>query len=161
MATVTASWLTRHGFGAIHEWLGYAALAVVALRIAWGFGPSRYARFGQFLYPPSRTLSYARRMLSGRPPRHLGHNPLAGWMAVTLLAAVGAVCLSGWLYTTDRFWGVQWVEDLHDDLTTALIALVLVHVAGAVWTSLLYRENLVAAMFHGRKMAPGPDDIAD
>ena len=68
-------------------------------------------------------------------------------------------CASGWLYTTDRFWGVEWVEDLHDGLTNVLIGLVIIHVAGVIWTSLRGRENLVAAMFHGRKRRPGPEDV--
>lgn len=161
VAGVAAAWLTRHGFGLTHEVLGYATLAVVVLRVAWGFGPARHARFDRFLKPPAVTMDYARRCFSARPPRHLGHNPLGGWMAVLLLGLVLAVCASGWLYTTDRFWGIEWVENLHDGLTSCLLLLVAVHIAGAVWTSAVQRDNLVAAMIHGHKRALRPGEGVD
>jgi cytochrome b len=35
VASVLLAWFTRHGFGAWHEYIGYAALAIVAFRLAW------------------------------------------------------------------------------------------------------------------------------
>jgi cytochrome b len=157
LAGVVAAWWTRHGYGAVHEWIGYAALTVVLLRLAWGFGPSRHARIGGFLRSPAETLHYARNL--ARPRRYLGHNPLGGWMSVLLWTVVTAVCLSGWLYTTDRFWGVEWVEDLHDGLTNLLIGLVALHLIGVVSSSFKNRENLAAAMLHGRKRVAEGDDV--
>ena len=43
----------------------------------------------------------------------MGHNPLGGWMIVALLATALATAISGWVYTTDAFWGVAWVERVH------------------------------------------------
>ena len=48
VAGVAAAWLTRAGWGQWHEWIGYATLALVALRMAWGWIGPRYARFSQF-----------------------------------------------------------------------------------------------------------------
>ena len=90
----------------LHEWLGYAALAVIALRFAWGWIGPRYARFGQFVRPPAQTFSYARAVIALAEPRYLGHNPLGGWMVVALLALAAAAGASGWLSVTDRFWGM-------------------------------------------------------
>jgi cytochrome b len=151
VATVVGSWLTRHGGGALHEWLGYAALAIVALRVAWGFVGSESARFADFVRSPRATLAYGRLALRGREPRHVGHNPLGGWMILALLAVIAGIGTTGWLYTTDAFWGVAWVGDLHETLTDVLIVLVALHVAGVLVASLRHRENLVAAMLHGRK----------
>lgn len=159
VAGVVAGWLTRHGFGFTHELIGYVALAVVVVRLAWGFGRSRYARFVQFLRGPGATSRYFRAVLRGRQVRYIGHNPLGGWMTVTLLATVFLVCASGWLYTTDRFWGVEWVENLHNGLTNVLIGLVAFHVLGVIATSLHDKENLVASMLHGRKRAAGNGDV--
>jgi cytochrome b len=147
------AWTTRHGGGRWHEWFGHAACAIVALRLLWGLVGPRYARFAQFLRSPAATLGYARQVFARSEPRHLGHNPLGGWMVVLLLTAVALTVVSGWLYTTDEFWGVQWIEALHGASSDALLALATLHVAGVLFTSARQRENLVAAMIHGRKRA--------
>ena len=151
VASVALAWVTQKGWGAWHEWIGYASLAVVAVRLPWGFLGTAAARFVSFVRPPGETLAYARRVLAGGEERHLGHNPLGGWMIVLLLGNVLLVGLSGWLFTTDRYWGVKWVEDLHEGLSDSLGALVALHLAGVIFTSFRQRENLVVAMLHGRK----------
>jgi cytochrome b len=143
----------------VHDWAGYAALAVVALRIVWGGVGPRHARFGEFVLSPSRTWSYARAVMARSEPRYLGHNPLGGWMVVALLAMAAAAGLSGWVSVTDRFWGVEWVQELHEALANALLLLIALHIAGVVFTSLRHRENLVRAMVSGRKRGPRPGDI--
>lgn len=151
--SVILAWLTRAGWGTWHEVIGYASLAIVALRITWGWTGPHHARFKDFVRSPAVTLHYAQQMLARREPRYLGHNPLGAWMILALLLNVALVGLSGWLYTTDRFWGVAWVEALHSTLAYSLLALAAAHVAGALYASYRHRENLLAAMFHGRKRA--------
>ena len=154
---IVASWITgeleseraRHA----HEWIGYAVLAVIALRMVWGWTGTHYARFSEFVRGPAHTFAYARSVAALSEPRYLGHNPLGGWMVVALLAMATAAGLSGWLSVTDRFWGVKWVQELHEALANTLYALVGLHVAGVIHTSVRHRENLVRAMFTGRKRA--------
>lgn len=153
---IAAAWFTQQR---LHEWIGYAALAVIALRFAWGFVGSRYARFGSFVVSPRKVLQYAHALRRGNEPRYLGHNPLGGWMIVALLGMVAVVSGTGWLATTDRYWGVAWVEELHEACADALLLLVALHVAGVAATSLRQRENLVRAMLTGRKAAPRPGDV--
>jgi len=151
VAGIAIAWFTREGARTVHEQIGYAVLAIVVLRVLWGFTGPHYARFAQFVCSPSTTFAYARAVLAGSGSRHLGHNPLGGWMTVVLLGMIALVALSGWLYTTDAFWGVQWVAELHEALSDALLGLIALHIAGVVFTSYRHRENLVAAMVHGRK----------
>jgi cytochrome b len=153
VSSVAGAWLTR-GPGDWHVRIGYVALAVVAVRLVWGWiGPAR-ARFREFVSSPAVTLLYARQVLAGTERRHLGHNPLGGWMIVALLLDVALVGVTGWMFTTDRYWGVQWVERLHELLADALLVLVALHVSGVLYASWRHRENLVAAMIHGRKRGP-------
>ena len=161
--SVLTAWLTTKLPGAtaakVHEWAGYLVLAVIALRVMWGLAGPRYARFAQFVRGPAHTLAYARQLVTHTEPRHLGHNPLGGWMIVALLSCAVLTAASGWLYTTDRFWGIEWVETTHIWLTNLLLTLAAVHVAGAIFTGWRQRENLIAAMFSGNKRAPQPGDI--
>jgi cytochrome b len=149
--SVATAWLTRHSRGSWHEWLGYAALSIVAIRIAWGFLGSRYARFSDFVKSWPATTAYTRDVIAHREARYLGHNPLGGWMVLALLVLVALVGFTGWLYTTDRYWGVEWVEETHETLSNVLFLFVAFHIAGVVFTSVRHHENLVAAMLHGWK----------
>jgi len=157
--------LTTLGWGSeLHQAAGYVALAAVGLRLLWPWlrgARAGHARFGAFVKAPRATLAYLREVLARREPRHLGHNPLGGWMIVALITTVVALAFTGWLYTTDAFWGDETVERVHEALAWWLLVLVLLHLGGVVTTSLRQRENLVAAMFTGKKRAPGPGDIAD
>lgn len=157
--SVVAAWVT-HEAGAIHDWFGYAALVVAGLRLAWGFIGPRSARFASFLHGPRETLAYARRVGRGAEPRHLGHNPLGAWMILALLGTVILLGASGWLATTDAYWGDERVEEAHELLSHAILVFIALHVAGVVFTARRHRENLVAAMWHGRKRVAERGDIA-
>jgi cytochrome b len=160
VAGVTAAWITTEVGDDWHEPIGWAVAALIGLRLVWGvIGPDRAARFASFVHGPSRVWAYARAVLRSRAPRHLGHNPLGGWMVAALLLTLAAITLTGWLMTTDAFWGSEAMEDAHEALAQGLLGLVALHVLGVIFTGVHQRENLVAAMWHGRKRAPGPEDI--
>lgn len=153
---VFGAWITREGDDILHVQFGYLVLGIVALRIIWGFVGFRHARFVDFVRSPRETISYLRSIIGRREPRYLGHNPLGGWMILALLATITGICVTGWLYTTDAYWGVAWVGELHASLTDLLIGLVTLHILGVVFTSIRQRENLIKAMVTGRKRAPEP-----
>jgi len=158
---IAAAWLSRHAEAGLHEWLGYLPLAVVALRVVWGCIGPRHARFADFVRGPRETWRFARQWLAGREPRHLGHSPLGGAMILLLLGLTVLTCASGWLYTTDRFWGLAWVDALHRGSTYALLGAAALHVGGVMLASWRHRENLVAAMIHGCKRDRDPGTGAD
>ena len=160
LASVAMAWLTHKGGGAWHECAGYASLLLIALRIAWGWAGSRYAHFGQFVRSPGVTLYYARQLLARNEPRYIGHNPLGGWMILLMITNLVLVGFSGWLYTTDAYWGEQWLESAHNALAWSLVVLIAMHLAGVAVTSYRHAENLVGAMLHGRKRPPSGDDVA-
>ena len=157
--SVLLAWISAEGWGRWHEWIGYGALALVAVRLIWGLVGSRYARFAAFVRGPAATLAYARSVLAHRDRRHLGHNPLGGWMIIALLVMVTLTGFTGWLYTTDAYWGVEWVEDVHEGCANTLFVLIGLHVAGVALTSWRHGENLAAAMLHGQKRQAGSNDM--
>jgi cytochrome b len=139
--------------GRAHEVIGYAVAAVLAVRVAWGFVGTRYARFGDFVPGPRRLAEYLALMVRGREPRQVGHNPAAAVMILVLMALLAAVSITGWMATLDAFWGVEWVEELHEGTADAILWLALIHAGAALYESMRHRENLVWAMVTGRKRA--------
>jgi len=160
VASVALAWVTTEVGRRLHEPIGWAMVALLALRLVWGAAsPQRAERFASFVRGPRAVWAYAREVLHARAPRYLGHNPLGGWMVLALLVTLAAVAVTGWLMTTDAFWGSELMEELHEGVAEALLGLVALHVAGVVYTGWHQRENLVRAMLSGRKRAPGPGDI--
>ena len=138
----------------LHIRIGYAIAALVALRIVWGFVGTRHAQFRDFIRAPRELAAYLGQALQWRAPRHLGHNPAGGAMVVALLAMIAGIAATGFAMTTDAFWGAEWVEDLHEGLVYTTVGLIVLHVAGVIFSSLEHGENLVKAMITGRKRAP-------
>ncbi len=159
VASFAIAWLSAEEIKSLHLWAGYAAAALIGFRIVWGLIGSRYARFTQFVRSPWTVAAYLRDIVRGNEHRYLGHNPAGGAMILALILAMGGLCLTGWLYTTDAYWGEEWVEETHEFLANLLLALVGLHVAGVLIASYRHRENLVRAMLTGRKRAPETGDI--
>lgn len=137
-----------------HLVAGYGVAALVVARIVWGFVGCRYARFRDFVYRPQAILGYLIATLRMRAPRYLGHNPAGGAMVITLLVTLVVLCTSGILMTTDAFWGVEWVDNLHNAASTFALVLVGLHVGGVIVASIEHGENLVLAMITGWKRYP-------
>ena len=139
------------------EWLhfaaGYAIAGLVALRVAWGFVGPRHARFRDFVRPPRQVLAYVRDAVRVQAPRYLGHNPAGGAMVLAMLALLAGISATGFMMTTDAFWGAQWVEELHEALVNMMLILIALHVAGVLLSSFSHGENLIRAMFTGWKRA--------
>lgn len=158
-ATVALAWLTTAVAVGWHQRAGWAALAIVAARLAWSHLGNRHARLCGFVRGPRATLRYARLALLARAPRYVGHNPLGAWMVLALFACIAMLSLTGWLYTTDRFWGDAVVERIHVGSAWSMAVLFALHVAGAIAASVRHRENLIASMAHGMKREARGSDI--
>ena len=135
----------------VHRVVGYAAAAIVALRLLWAARAQGPARLALLKPSPRATLAYGRALLRGRAPRHPAHDPLGLWMVWLIWSLVLLLGLTGWMSRLDAFWGDETVQGLHLWLANALLAAVLVHVTGIAAMSWIWRENLPAAMLSGRK----------
>ena len=160
VASFAVAWLTADDWEDLHEWAGYAVAALVGFRVGWGLLGSHYARFAQFVRGPGTVVAYLGSLSAGRERRFLGHNPAGGAMIVLLILCLSGLCLTGWLYTTDAFWGVAWVETAHELLSDSMLVLIGLHLAGVVLASLRHHENLVRAMITGCKRSAAGRDVA-
>jgi len=152
----------------LHMWAGYLLSAVVLVRLLWGFVGPQHARFSDFLYRPARIAAYLRSLVSRRPQHYRGHNPAGGVMILLLLASLALTAATGMalyaaedqagplagLVATSEASEERW-EEAHEVFGNLTLLLVIIHVVGAVVSSVLHRENLVKAMITGRKAGLG------
>lgn len=151
----------------VHVWAGYTIAGLLLFRLFWGFAGPRHARFGDFVRGPRETLRYVWDVLTLRAPRYLGHNPAGGAMAVILLLSLTITVVAGlMLYGADKGLGplagllldsseaaIHSIEEVHEFFANLTLLLVVGHLVGVIWESLLHRENLARAMITGRKRA--------
>lgn len=151
VTTVLTAWLTGGSGNRIHEISGSAVAALLVFRLIWGIVGTRHARFIDFVCRPRTLRSYLRDILSNRAERHVGHNPAGGAMIVAMLTGLAVTVVTGFMQLTNRFYGLEWVEQFHHYAANVFMVLVPLHLAGVIASSWMHRENLVGAMMTGDK----------
>jgi cytochrome b len=150
-----------------HTRFGFFTLGLIAFRIVWGVVGGFHARFVNFVRGPSAVIRYFN-SLRGRAPQehHAGHNPMGALSTVGLIAIVGFQAVSG-LFADDEILlqgpyasmvsstVSSWMTKLHHWNSNLIIGLVVLHVAAILFYVFVKKENLVKAMFTGRKSAMG------
>jgi len=176
------AYLTEDDLLTPHVWAGYLTLAIVVLRVGWGFIGTPHARFSDFVYSPRLIFSYLRDLLRGRARRYLGHSPAGAAMVYALLIGVLLTGASGvMVYAYDKHAGPlagvvasqyrdmtrsdrhrayeraeDFWEETHEVLANLTLFLVVLHLGGVALASVAHRENLVRAMVTGRKRVEPP-----
>ncbi len=146
----------------LHGHAGYTVALLVLFRVLWGVIGSRQARFVDFVVWPWKSMRYLVLLLRGRANSYLGHNPAGAAMIVALLACVLLTSLSGVaLFALEgsgplaNTFVANWPGDLlagvHEFSANLSLALVVIHVIGVVYSSYIYRENLIKSMITGKK----------
>ena len=137
-----------------HRNLGYAAAGLVVLRLGVGAvlrgHPSPVARVRAAIRAPS----YARDVVAGRSRPSAGHNPLGALMSFIIWSLVLFLGVTGWMTQLDRFWGEEWLHDLHAAGAYALGVCAAVHIIGVFRASRIYGANVAKSMITGRKRLP-------
>lgn len=139
-----------------HFRFGYAILALLLFRLAWGFVGPRYARFASFPLNPLSALHYLR----GRLTHAVGHSPLAALSVYALLAALAFQASTGLFANDAIMWDgpwrnrvssgtSDWLTSLHKTNENILIGLVALHLAAIGFYALFRRKPLVRAMVTG------------
>lgn len=170
-------WLTETLGVAWMQWhmrLGYLVLGLAVFRILWGFLGPRYARFSDFLHGPRTVRDYVSGWMTGAPAAHAGHNPLAGWAIVVMLACILAQAVTGLFHTDDILTSGPMRAAVSSDLADRLGGfhaanaellwiLIGMHFAALLAHRFIAGERLVGAMWTGRKAGafpPGQSAIA-
>ena len=158
----TLAYLLEGDWLKLHVHAGYTAALLVLFRILWGFIGFGFALFSEFIVSPSRILAYLQQLGAREAKRYVGHNPAGAIMIVALFCLVlttafTGMCLfamegSGPLAATAVLgWSGSLLEEIHELSANATLLLIIIHVAGVIFSSRLHKENLAVAMFTGRK----------
>jgi cytochrome b len=113
------------------------------------------------LCAPARSVAYLKDLAAFKAKRHLGHNPAGAAMIVLLLlsllitvitgfAVYGAGQAAGPLAFMGSGYEKLW-EEVHEFFANLTVGLVFVHIIGVAVESVIHRENLAKAMWHGFK----------
>ena len=167
VALATFSFVTGKLGGSWLAWhmkSGYAILALLLFRFAWGVVGPPQARFTTFVRGPGAARAYWRALRAGAP-HPAGHNPLGGWMVVAMLLLLSLQAASG-LYTTDESshegpLAATASNDLVDRLSAlhaynqwTLVAVVAVHVLAILAYRWAWRIDLLGPMVRGDLVFP-------
>ncbi len=145
-----------------HMYLGYWTLGLIVFRLIWGFVGPKHARFGSFVASPAAIWRYARGLAAGTMIQTVGHNPLGGIMVIVMLVLVCFQITTGLFATDDILWtgpynGVVSGEtadrltSLHHLNFNFILAAVALHLMAIAFYFLVKKQNLIAAMLHGKK----------
>jgi cytochrome b len=165
---VIFSFTTGKVGGGWMEWhlkSGYAILALLVFRLAWGLAGSRTSRFAHFIRGPRAALAYARATFGGRHPFTEGHNPMGGWMVLFMLAALLLQATSG-LFADDDIATqgplaakvsnalVARMTTIHKYNEWVIVGAVALHVLAVATYQLGLKVDLIRPMVSGWKHVP-------
>lgn len=172
--------LIDKGGSLLHIWIGYAALAMLVLRLLWGFVGPQEARFSAFLPSISGTRTHLGDLKAGRHRRYRSHNPLGSLMVYALWATLAVIIVTGLVQegtlfppttTTEVSESYQASEtatatsdeggehrkeggiakDIHEVAANLILILAALHLGGVLVESRLSRTNLARQMVTGRR----------
>jgi cytochrome b len=132
----------------VHVILGYTVLGALVLRLAWGLIGPRTARlsvWGQKLRLASPLWASLRQ---GKLPLAQAQTVLQGLATLSLLVLAVLVIASG--YATLESLTGEWVEDVHEAMGNAMLAVVLLHLVLVGVASVARRQNQALTMLTGR-----------
>jgi cytochrome b len=175
--SVVIAFISEDDWMNVHIWAGYAVSLLIGIRLLWGLVGTRNARFTSFVRSRRVVMQHLKGMLAFKTPHYLGHNPVAAVMVLLLLSSITLVAFSGVImiasegqgplaHTMFSSWNGKWLEETHEFLANFTLLLIVTHVSGVIFSSLLEGENLARAMLTGRKKLrshwedfdPGPAD---
>ncbi len=134
----------------IHITLGYTLAGLIAFRLLWGIFGTWHAQFRHFSPSVTRSWQYALSLIGkAQAPHYVGHNPLGALAIYGLLLLGIAVSFTGYAYLQE--FGGEWMEEGHEIVASAMLALVALHIVGVIISSFAHQENLIRGMVDGKK----------
>jgi len=162
--TFFIGYLTEDDFMTLHTVAGYSIIALICLRLIWGFIGTEHARFKDFIYPLSVVKKFITNTLSANSKRYLGHNPAGGLMILMMLVSLVLTSITGVIvegmensgpFAEQLHNSGEMLEDvfeeIHEFFANFSLLLIFIHIAGVIVESIIHKENLIKSMVTGLK----------
>lgn len=108
----------------VHRYLGYAAVLLVVTRLVYGLTTKNHRHFP---------------------------NKMALATYIAMWGCLIALGITGFLMGTDRFWGDELIEKIHEIFATSIEALVVLHLLGIAHDSYKFKRRTWMNMINGEK----------
>ena len=155
-AAIAIGFLVNHeqSLFQLHMLFGIVAVFLLVVRLVMGVVGSRYSRFTSYPVDPREVVRYMISAVVSKTKLYTGNNPGSAVAALLMFLLVLALFISGIGYRGEA------VEELHEPLAWALLAVILMHLAGLTWHTIRHRENISLAMVTGKKLGKPEDAIS-
>lgn len=132
-----------------HQWIGYLALVFLLLRIVYFFLRPDFVK--NFPVSWIQLKGFLNSLRTRRMIDYAGHNPLAALVYLLMWFLVLVLATTGWMMSWERYWGEEWLENLHHQTSNALILLVVIHLLGILHDAVHFRRPTWMGMIHGKR----------
>lgn len=162
--TFLIAYLTEDDFMTLHTVAGYSIIALICLRLIWGFIGTEHARFKDFIYPLATVKEFIKNTLSANAKRYIGHNPAGGLMILLMLISIVVTSITGVIvegmensgpFAEQLHNSGEMLEDvfeeIHEFFANFSLLLIFLHIAGVMVESIIHKENLIKSMVTGLK----------
>lgn len=155
-----------------HTLVGYAILILLSFRFFWGYFGPKYSKFKDFPMSISKVKEFIVNIFSSEQ-KYVGHNPLASYVMISILAISFLAVITGVLtlgieegkgvlssLKSTFFKEVKLFEEIHEFLSSVLIALIAMHLLGVLSDRLLHSKyKTLESIFNGYKVTKEPESI--
>lgn len=168
-SSILLLWLTSELGSDYIDWhitLGYCVLTLTIFRIAWGFFGPKHAKFSHFLPTPTEIVSYLKQQNTPQAKVYAGHNPIGSLMVIAMLILVLIQAVSG-LFVDDQVFSSgpyfnaagdtvdKLMSTVHHTMFDFILLAIALHIAAIIFYKTVKKQNLVKAMFTGKKADKG------
>lgn len=136
-----------------HAIIGYAILILLVFRFCWGFIGPKYSLFKDFPIGIQNVKDFIINIFDSNQ-KYIGHNPLAsyamfGMLIVTFLTVITGILAFGVqegkgvlsFLNSPYFKDMKLFKDIHEFLSSVLIALIIAHILGVLSDRVLHSKN--------------------
>ncbi|MCK9455518.1 cytochrome b/b6 domain-containing protein [Sulfurimonas sp.] len=155
-----------------HAIIGYGILTLLVFRFFWGYLGPKYSRFKDFPMALRDIKEFISNIFSSKQ-RYIGHNPIASYVMIGIFIVVFLTIITGILtfgiqegkgllssLNSGFFKEMELFEDIHEFLSSILIALIVLHLLGILSDRVLHaKHDTLNSIFSGYKVTKEDESI--